>query len=91
MSKREISDKEKSSATLRELREILAKKPEADKIFHGEVDRRWRAIPLDQRQWVCKLAGCEEVAAFDYSKIETKDRAKIRMMVTRLRRLVKQG
>ena len=85
---RQISDKEKSSATLKELREILAKTPDAAKIFHGEIDRRWKMIPIEQRQWVCKLAGCESVADVPYTKIDIKERAKIRSFLTRLRRLV---
>lgn len=86
--KREVADKEKSAATLRELRQILANTPEAAKIFYGEVDRRWGRIPLDQRRWVCKMAGAPGVEETPYTKIDKAQRAKIRIFVSKMRILV---
>jgi len=85
---RPVASKEVAAATLRELRAMLANTPDAAKIFYGEIDRRWLLIPLDKREWVCRVAGCEGVAGTPYTQIEKNDQVKIRAFLARLRKLL---
>lgn len=86
--KREVVSKDVSGATLKELRAILAKTPEAAKIFNGEIDRRWRMIPIEQRRWVCKLAGVPGAEEKSYTGLPSVEKTKVRAVISRLKLIV---
>lgn len=88
--KKTIAPREVAEVRLKELRSILQEKPEAAQIFKTEVNRRWKAIRKDRREWLCKLSGVPEASEGDYTSLPTKDRAAIRATIEKLKKMVSE-